>query len=175
MAAAHAGVSSPISKRYAHLLAIYFLAFSLTANLITKTEIFHFETTVSAPHPHWLNSCQNMRLRPKRYLGSRVPYSTNGTSFFQLEKIFSCGDVSRNPSPKGMKKEPTVKLWFACSECKKCVKFNQDAILCASCTSWSQVKCLGMTKTMFQYYLKHPELDDSLNCKFCSTQMYKKL
>ena len=55
---------------------------------------------------------------------------------------------------------------FQCSGSKKCVKSNQDAILCASCTSWSHVKCLGMTKTMFQYYLKHPEID--WTCAFCA-------
>ena len=68
-----------------------------------------------------------MRLRLKGYLRCRVPYSTNGISSFQLEKILSCGDISRNPGPKGTIKEPTVK--FPCSECKKSVKSNQDAIL----------------------------------------------
>ena len=48
MAAGHAEVSSLISKRYVHLLAIYFLAFTLTANLI-KIEISYVETTLSAP------------------------------------------------------------------------------------------------------------------------------
>ena len=43
---------------------------------------------------------------------------------------------------------------------------NQDAILCSSCDTWSQAKCLKLTVTGFKYYLQHPDLE--WTCAFCS-------
>ena len=41
-------------------------------------------------------------------------------------------------------------------ECSKNIRSNQNAIRCAKCDTWVHVKCLPMTKVMFQYYLAHP-------------------
>ena len=55
---------------------------------------------------------------------------------------------------------------FPCVDCKKSVRTNQDAILCGSCTSWFHTKCLGMSKSVFQYYLAHPDIE--WTCTFCA-------
>ena len=55
---------------------------------------------------------------------------------------------------------------FPCVDCKKIVRTDQDAILCGSCTSWFHTKCLGMSKSVFQYYLAHPDIE--WTCTFCA-------
>ena len=97
--------------------------------------------------------------RTKRFLSVKVPYTSRGTSTFQLERhLLACGDVSSNPGPR-RKTNPK----YPCGECHKSVTKNQDAILCAQCNTWSHAKCLNMSNTTFRYYLEHPNIDWTCN------------
>ena len=73
-----------------------------------------------------------------------------------------CGDISENPGP-GKTKSATK---YPCGECRKAVKNNQDAILCACCHKWSHAKCLQISPTIFRYYLDRPDLD--WTCSTCA-------
>ena len=100
--------------------------------------------------------------RGKRFLSVRVPYTSTGTSVFQLKRQFlACGDVSSNPGPK-RKANPK----YPCGECYKSVTKNQDAILCTQCNIWSHAKCLNMSNATFRYYLDHPNID--WTCTTCT-------
>ena len=87
--------------------------------------------------------------RAKRYLAGRVQYTAKGTSTFNLERdLLMCGDISENPGP-GKTKSATK---YPCGECRKAVKNNQDAILCACCHKWSHAKCLQISPTIFAQF-----------------------
>lgn len=88
----------------------------------------------------------------RSYFGSRVLHTTNGPSSFQLKRALKSGDIQPNPGPESTPKYPR-------KECKKNVRSNQNAILCAVCMTWSHVKCLVMSKVSFRYYLENPNLD----------------
>ena len=47
---------------------------------------------------------------------------------------------------------------YPCSKCQKNVRKNQDAILCASCNTWSHA-CLHLSRTSFLYYINEPNID----------------
>ena len=66
--------------------------------------------------------------RGQRFLNTRILYTDNGRSSFQLDRIVLCGDAHPQPGP-------TVKrnLKYPCKECGKSVRSNQDPILCAQC------------------------------------------
>ena len=71
------------------------------------------------------------------------------TSVFTI--LLLSNDINLNPGPNNMKsltKSPR-------KECSKNIRSNQNAIRCAKCDTWVHVKCLPMTKVMFQYYLAH--------------------
>ena len=95
-------------------------------------------TTVSVSRP-----------RAKRFLFTRILYSSNGTSTFQLErKLLVCGDIEPNPGPEKTKCKPK----YPYGECDKAVKRNQDAILFARCSIWSHPICLKLPKQSLNYY-----------------------
>ena len=109
-------------------------------------------TTVSVSRP-----------RAKRFLFTRILYSSNGISTFQLErKLLVCGDIEPNPGPEKTKCKPK----YPCGECGKTVKRNQDAILCARCNIWSHAICLKLPKQSLNYYQLHPEIE--WICFLCS-------
>ena len=104
------------------------------------------------------NSTNHSRFksRAKRFTSRRVLHTVKGISSFNLERdVLLCGDVAINPGPKGKKSM----LKYPCSECRKAVRSNQDAILCATCGNWSHAKCLNMSRTIFQYYLDQPDIE----------------
>lgn len=70
-----------------------------------------------------------------RYLKSRIQYTFNTTSLFQIERVITSGDIETNPGP-------VSKLKYPCKECQKNVRSNQDAILCTDCDIWSHAKCI---------------------------------
>ena len=112
---------------------------------------------------HVVNAPLVRRCRANRYFAGRVQYSTNGASTFQIQRdLLVCGDILSNPGPAKGKGKPK----FACGECCKPVRKNQDAILCLSCDTWFHAKCLKLTVTGFKYYLQHPDLE--WTCAFCS-------
>ena len=103
----------------------------------------------------------------KRYLRSRVLYTSKATSSFNFQrKMVICGDVIEHPGPR----KRTLSTRFPCSECKRNVRNNQDAILCPSCNTWSLLRCVGMSKAYFSYYLKNPEID--WFCSFCALPQF---
>ena len=115
-----------------------------------------------------INASFDVDSRAKRYLSSRVLYTSKGTSSFKFQtKLTICGDVAENPGAR----RRSLFTKFACSECKKNVRNNQDAILCASCNTWSHLKCAGMSNAIFNYYLKNPEVDWS--CSFCALPQFQ--
>lgn len=99
--------------------------------------------------------------RGKKYLATKIPYSTKGISCYHIRRIALSGDVQINPGP-AVKRLPK----YPCKDCKKNVRNNQDALLCVACKVWSHAKCLGMSKEIFKYYLNNPELD--WVCSTCS-------
>ena len=102
--------------------------------------------------------CSNRKFkhRVKRFLSCRVQYTTKGTSSFNLTRnLLSCGDIATNPGPKRTRSLPK----YPCSECRKAVRNNQDAILCTNCNKWSHAKCLPMSRPIFQYYLDKPNIE----------------
>ena len=99
----------------------------------------------------------NKRTR-KAFMACRVPYDVSGICSFQLIKFSD--DVHPNPGPFRTGKK------FPCGECQKSVRSNQDAILCATCDQWFHVRCIGMVKQVFKYYLENYHLD--WECAFCS-------
>ena len=121
------------------------------------------ESRLQSNSAHYLKiSTRNLCQRPrgKRYLTGRIPHAPNSTSGFQIERrIVLSGDIEANPGPKA-KRAPKC----PCKKCERGVKNNQDAILCIECNTWSHVKCIGMSKPMFQYYLNHPNIDWTCDC-----------
>ena len=114
-----------------------------------------------------INASFDVDSRAKCYLNSRVPYTSKGTSSFNFQrKLIICGDVAENPGPR----KRSLCTRFPCSECKKNVLNNQDAILCASCNTWSHLRCAGMSRAIFNYYLKNPEIDWS--CSSCALPQF---
>ena len=77
------------------------------------------------------NIRQRGRGRGNAFLNSRVHYTANGNSTFQLHRIINAGDVQTNPGPSNRTKQPK----YPCKECGKNVRSNQDALLCADCNS----------------------------------------
>lgn len=93
--------------------------------------------------------------RAKRFLFTRILYSSNGISTFHLErKLLACGDIEPNPGPEKIK----CKLKYSCGECGRAVKRNKDAILCARCNIWSHAICLKLPKESLNYYQLHPDI-----------------
>lgn len=94
--------------------------------------------------------------RAKRFLFTRILYSSNGISTFQLErKLLACGDTEPNPGSEKIKCKPK----YPFGECGKAVKRNKDTILCAQCNIWSYAICLKLPKQSLNYYQLHPEID----------------
>lgn len=108
------------------------------------------------------NIRQRGRGRGNTFSNSRVCYTANGNSTFQLHRIINAGDVQTNPGPSNSMKQPK----YPCKECSKNVRSNQDALLCADCNLWVHAKCLGLTKAAFKYYLDYPDIDWA--CLSCS-------
>ena len=101
------------------------------------------------------NTNISLRSRAKRFLTCRVQYTAKGKSSFNLARdVLVYGDIQANLVPG--KTKPSLK--YPCGECNKAVRNNQDAILCASCNKWSHAKCLRMSHTIFQYYLRQPDI-----------------
>ena len=98
--------------------------------------------------------------RGQRFLNTRILYTDNGRSSFQLDRIVLCGDAHPQPVP-------TVKRNFKypCKECGKSVRSNQDPILCAQCKICSP-QCIGLSKGTFKHYLDNPDVD--WTCGWCS-------
>ena len=61
----------------------------------------------------------------RAFLHNRIPYDSTGVCSYQLTKL--SGDVHPNPGP------PRNRVKYPCGECLRCVRNNQDAILCAKC------------------------------------------
>ena len=116
--------------------------------------------------PEFVSNSTNHRTfkpRPKRFTSRRVLHTLKGISSFSLERdLLLCGDVTTNPGPKGEKSMPE----YPCSECHRAVRNNQNAILCATCGNWSHVKCLNMSRLIFQYYLDQPDIE--WTCPACA-------
>ena len=89
------------------------------------------------------------------FLHARLLYSVNGSSSYQISRLALCGDIQSNPGPARKSTVPK----FPCKECGKAVRSNHDAILCSQCLCWSHAKCLQLSRTGFQYYLDHPDLN----------------
>ena len=98
----------------------------------------------------------------------RLQCNANGTSSFNAVKaVLICGDIQANPEPGKTKPLPK----YPCGECYKAARNNQDAILCVGCNKRSHAKCLRMSDTIFQYYLRKADIelfaedsgDESLN------------
>ena len=105
----------------------------------------------------------SLKSRAKRFLTCRVQHTAKGTSSFNLVRdVLVCGDIQVNPGPT--KTKPYLK--YPCSDCKKAVRNNQDAILCAGCNKWSHTKCLQMSHTILQYYLSMPDIE--WTCTSCA-------
>lgn len=99
----------------------------------------------------------------KNFLTCRVLYTAKRTRSFNLVRdVLECGDIQVNPGPR--KTNPSPK--YPCSECKKALRDNQDAILCAGCNKWSHTKCLQMSHTICQYYLSMPDIE--WTCTSCA-------
>ena len=60
-----------------------------------------------------------------------------------------CGDVESNPGS----------INYPCKDCSKNVRNNQNAILCSECNYWFHMKCLKMSSSIINFYLKHAGLD----------------
>ena len=122
-----------------------------------------WEARVARPVAETLkNIRQRGRGRGNVFLNSRVYYTANGNSTFQLHRITNAGDVQTNPGPSNSMKQPK----YPCKECGKNVRSNQDALLCADCNSWVHAKCLGLTKAAFKNNLDYPDTD--WTCLLCS-------
>ena len=114
-----------------------------------------------------INASFDVNSRAKRYLSSRVLYTSKGTSSFSFpRKLVICGNVSENPGPR----KRTFSPRFPCFVCKKNVRNHQDAILCVSCNTWSHSRCAGMSKATLNYYLSNPHIDWS--CSFCALPQF---
>ena len=85
------------------------------------------------------------RTNRRTFMNCRVPYDVSGICSFQMKKL--PGDVHPNLGPTQRR------IKFPCGECKKSVRSNQDAILCAVCDQWFHARCVGMGKQVFKYYL----------------------
>ena len=94
------------------------------------------------------------------FLRGRLPYDVDGTQTFQLIRL--SGDIHLNPGP------PRRGIKYPCGECQRSVRRNQDAILCHQCNRWFHVKCTGMSKQTFTYYLDQYNLD--WECSLCALQ-----
>ena len=92
------------------------------------------------------------------FLRGRLPYDVDGTQTFQLIRL--SGDIHLNPGP------PRRGIKYPCGECQRSVRRNQDAILCHQCNRWFHVKCTGMSKQTFTYYLDQYNLD--WECSLCA-------
>ena len=100
------------------------------------------------------------------FLTSRAYYTPNATSSFQLYRI-NLGDVQTNHGPTNNKKLPN----YPSKECGKNVPFNQDALLCAACTTWTHTTCLSYKRNLKALqsttalrtprYYGHPAIMDS--------------
>lgn len=136
----------------------------LTENVRGLREKFVFNKNEIPPITTQVIHVRLKNIRPgrKRYLTSRIQYTVNAASSFQMERLMMMsGDIEINPGPVN---KPKTK--YPCKECGKNVRSNQDAILCADCDTWSHAKCLGMSKHCFRYYLVNSSID--WTCGLCS-------
>lgn len=154
------------------------LVFSLTTAVILREEahirLSNDQRTLQAaalPPMFWFSTEMpladtnliSFRFRAKRFSTCWVPYTSRGTSSFNLVRdVLVCGVIQANPGPRKTKPSPK----YPCSEFEKGVRKNQDAILCASCNKWSHAKCLQMLHTIFQYYLNKSDIE--WTCTSCA-------
>ena len=92
-------------------------------------------------------------VRGKSYFTSRILYSATDVRTFQLRRIILGGDIHKNPGPTR-----TTVTKYACKECDKTVRSNQNALLCAKCNGWGHAKCLGLNRIGFKYYKDYQNL-----------------
>ena len=83
-------------------------------------------------------------------------HSTDGRSWFNIQRLVLSGDIHSNPGPTK----------FPCKECGKSVRKNQNAVLCSECGFWIHATCLNMSKSAFKYLLDRPTID--WICPICS-------
>ena len=94
--------------------------------------------------------------RGNSFSSCRVLHSTNGRSWFNIQRLVLSGDIQLNPGPAK----------FPCKECGKSVRKNQNAVLCSECGFWIHAKCLSMSSSAFKYLLDRPTID--WICPVCS-------
>ena len=110
------------------------LTLCLSLNLViwNPSNSICLRNSLSVTRQFKINASFDVDSRAKRYLSSRVLYTSKGTSSFDFQrKLIICGDVDENPGPR----KRSLSTRFACFECKKNVRNNQEAILCASCNT----------------------------------------
>ena len=104
-------------------------------NLCTLGNIFTTKAT-----------CSRTSSRAK-YLGAKLSYYPYSDSCFQLARIATSGDVSKNPGPTAESKrsgeKPTKSV---CTGCDKTLRKNQNGVLCSGCTGLFHLKCTGMNR-----------------------------
>jgi len=113
----------------------------------------------------YFNTNGSLKYWARRVLTCRLQCNANGKRSFNVVKdVLICGErctymwwYPSNPGPG--KSKPLPK--YPCGECYKAVRNNQDAILCVGCNKWSHAiyKCLQMSDTVFQYYLRKPDIE----------------
>ena len=97
--------------------------------------------------------------------GGKHLYYPNSLSTFRLLKL--SGDIELNPGPSRPPTGRNQRWKYPCGECLKPVKNNQNGVLCASCSQWFHVKCIGMSLSMFNsFYLVHTE--EEWTCTACA-------
>ena len=110
-------------------------------NLCTLGNIFTTKAT-----------CLRTNSRAK-YLGAKLSYYPNSDSSFQLVRIATSGDVSKNPGPtverKRSREKPTK---IVCTGCDKTLRKNQNGVLCSGCTGLFHLKCTGMNRKELNSY-----------------------
>ena len=88
-----------------------------------------------------------------KYLGAKLSYYPNSDSSFQLARIATSGDVSKNPGPtverKRSREKPTK---IVCTGCDKTLRRNQNGMLCSGCTVLFHLKCTGMNRKELNSY-----------------------
>ena len=87
--------------------------------------------------------------RRESFLSCRALHSTDGRSWFNIQRLVLSGDIHLNPGPTK----------FPCKECGKSVRKNQNAVLCSECGFWIHATCLNMSSSAFKYLLDRPTID----------------
>lgn len=162
MTASHTKICS---QRFSLLVCLPVLSVDLLFLKLTDDydrDWLNIATEATSNQPTYCYYAWKTSNRAKRFLSAKVPYTSTGTSMFQLERqLLVRGDVSSNPGPKE-KANPK----YPCGECYKSIQRNQDAILCAQSNIWSHMKCLNMSNVTFKYYLEYPNID--WTCTTCT-------